>query len=434
MSSPLVERLIADAWLHQQRCQGCRDCLEVCPVLDESTVSAGGLLRAMEAPDAMTAAERQFAADCTLCGQCVPACPAGARRDVMTHGLKFAAFSKSQPAPAHSFPRQWWDGLVRDVARLGERERLGRLAPLLDREAIPHARRLLWIGPAAARHPDLALGLYDFCTTLVDDLEVVAGASYPNGLAWISGSDPGVAQAAAEFLEVCREVGAEEVICAEDFDAVFFSLALEQCDEAQRPATRVHFLSDWLARPGSRLHWKESCARALYLPATLRSENAKRFPPRFYGDDLVRNYSLLDSPPTLSDGHTAVEPASARVEPLPSQILAHMRAQARRVLVVEGFSEALRLKAQADVEGGATVLLIHEALELGAVQEVPPEAEEEMIQPVALTPEIPPVVEQIFELPAVEELPVVEEEPLPTPDEEAADMPAPDLPDEPARN
>lgn len=399
MSIPLLERLIADAWLHQQRCQGCRDCLVICPVVDETTVAAGGLLRAMEAPEAMTPAERRFAADCTLCGQCVPACPTGARRDVMTHALKFAAFSSSQPAPGRSFPRLWWEGLRRDLAHLRESRRLGRLGPLLDRQPVPRAQRLLWIGAAAARAPELAVSLYDFCGLLAEELELVAGDSYPSGRGWTTGIRSEVESSAARFLEICRETGAYEIICAEDFDAVFFSLVLEHCEPSERPATRVFWLADWLAQRQPRLTWRGECARALFLPATLRDENAKRFPPRFYGDELVRNYARTGVPRTLSDGHTAVDPASPRVESFPSRILSHLRSHARRILVTETFSEAARLKEQAAREGGAKVLLIHEALEATPVAETgtPAAPEEESRLAVEGAPVALPV--DAFQLP-----------------------------------
>ncbi|MBE7559861.1 4Fe-4S dicluster domain-containing protein [bacterium] len=215
MSIPLLERLIADAWLHQQRCQGCRDCLVICPVVDETTVAAGGLLRAMEAPEAMTPAERRFAADCTLCGQCVPACPTGARRDVMTHALS------SPPFPARSrrgagFRAFGGGTAARSGASTGE-PAPGTAGTALGSPACAAHSGCCGSAPPPPR-PRLAVSLYDFCGLLAEELSW-SRATAPQRTR-LDDRHPS-SGAGRPILEICRETGAYEIICAEDLTPSF---------------------------------------------------------------------------------------------------------------------------------------------------------------------------------------------------------------------
>ena len=366
------EGMIAAAWLHQMRCHGCRHCLEVCPIADSQIVSAGGLLRAMDCPGTMTEEERRFVLDCTLCGQCVPVCPTGARRDVMTHGLKFLVAPQTEKPPAGDWPHRWWEGLRRDVRHLMHEPSLGPLAPLVDRESLAAgSRSLLWAGRHASRLPDLTLSLFHFCRQLVRDLELIAGETYPSGRAWTVGDAIGAEQSAHAFLAFCRRMHPEEIICTEDEDARFFSTVLAGCSESERPRVEVWMVADWLARFRGRVVWKPEYEHVFRLPATLREETERRFPSRFAGDEHVRNYAHTGLPFTLSEGHTAVDPNSRNVSDLPRQVLRHLRSHGGRVLVVETFSAALRLKDRAAIEGGAEVLFVHEALEYAPEAPVP---------------------------------------------------------------
>jgi ferredoxin len=412
MIDEMIEQLHSEAQEDLLVCRGCGQCISVCPVAHERGITAGGLSRALNSPECIDANERSFVEDCILCGACVSVCCSGSRRDRMTHALKFLSWRPlgGEHAKATHAGDKWLNGIKHDLDVLMSRKRLGRLANLIGREQLSPASHLLWIGRNAIVQPDMTMRLIDLCRQLEPDMEVVVDDRAPSGRSWTIGDSEGAHSAAEEFIHIHSITHAHEIICVEDQDARFFSAVLEDADYGGQHNVKVLLLADWLQQYEARLRLRDGCNRPMWFSASLRNESERRHWPRFRGFDKVRNYAAACMPEVLGCGTTARDSGTLLVKDMANRVLSHLRHEAGYTLIVETLADALRLKEQAKIEGGAQVLYLPEALEIADLSSEPEEAEVivvEVADSVEQTAEAA-IIEEEFDLPAEEEI-VVEE-------------------------
>ena len=148
--SSLAQGIAAKAAQDTAACIGCRECLAVCPVApadlriaDLNLAVAGG---APPGPEAVTT----FATECLQCGRCVPVCPAGLERDVMTLWQRANLPHLAPGAEDHLRHLGGGQPVARRVEvvlhNLRHRARLKGLARYVDKRVLRSADTLFFFG------------------------------------------------------------------------------------------------------------------------------------------------------------------------------------------------------------------------------------------------------------------------------------------------